>query len=229
MEQVLLKAENLSKSFLMGEVIVKALDKVSFEIFEGEFIVILGPSGSGKSTLLNMIGGMDKIDAGALLYKSMPVHEMDRDGLALYRRGEIGFVFQFYNLIPSLNAYENVALASNLSKNPLDVNKVLEQVGLGQRKDHFPSQLSGGQQQRVAMARAIAKNPSILLCDEPTGALDTESSELVMQLLKWLNKEYKKTVIVITHDTELAYLADRVFHIRDGRLSHIEEGVTNVV
>jgi len=229
MEQVLLKAENLSKSFLRGEVIVKALDKVSFEIFEGEFIVILGPSGSGKSTLLNMIGGMDKIDAGALLYKSMPVHEMDRDGLALYRRGEIGFVFQFYNLIPSLNAYENVALASNLSKNPLDVNKVLEQVGLGQRKDHFPSQLSGGQQQRVAMARAIAKNPSILLCDEPTGALDTESSELFMQLLKWLNKEYKKTVIVITHDTELAYLADRVFHIRDGRLSHIEEGVTNVV
>ncbi len=229
MKQVLLKAEKLSKNFLVGEVKVRALNEVSFEICEGEFIVILGPSGSGKSTLLNMIGGMDKVDDGKLLYRSKPVHNLDRDGLALYRRGEIGFVFQFYNLIPSLNAFENVALASNLSDDPLDVDTVLDQVGLGDRKTHFPSQLSGGQQQRVAMARAIAKNPSILLCDEPTGALDTESSDLVMQLLKWLNTEYKKTVIVITHDTDIASLADRVFHIKDGQLTHIEEGVSNAV
>lgn len=229
MKQVLLKAEKLSKNFLVGEVKVRALNEVSFEICEGEFIVILGPSGSGKSTLLNMIGGMDKVDEGELLYRSKAIHNLDRDGLALYRRGEIGFVFQFYNLIPSLNAFENVALASNLSDDPLDVDTVLDQVGLGDRKTHFPSQLSGGQQQRVAMARAIAKNPSILLCDEPTGALDTESSDLVMQLLKWLNTEYKKTVIVITHDTDIASLADRVFHIKDGQLTHIEEGVSNAV
>jgi putative ABC transport system ATP-binding protein len=229
MKNCLLKAINLKKTFIMGEVEVRALVDVSFEIYEGEFIVILGPSGSGKSTLLNLIGGMDKIDGGKLLYRDTEVNLLKRNGLSDYRRHSIGFVFQFYNLIPSLTAYENVALASNLSKNPLQVDKVLNQVGLEDRKGHFPSQMSGGQQQRVAMARAIAKNPDILLCDEPTGALDTESGEMVMGLLKQLNQTYSKTVIVITHDREIAHLADRVFHIRDGQLTHIEEGVQNAL
>ena len=229
MKSCLLKAINLKKTFIMGEVEVHALVDVSFEIYEGEFIVILGPSGSGKSTLLNLIGGMDKIEGGKLLYRDTEVNLLKRNGLSDYRRHSIGFVFQFYNLIPSLTAYENVALASNLSKNPLQVDKVLNQVGLEDRKGHFPSQMSGGQQQRVAMARAIAKNPDILLCDEPTGALDTESGEMVMGLLKQLNQTYSKPVIVITHDREIAHLADRVFHIRDGQLTHIEEGVQNAL
>lgn len=219
---VLLSAKGLVKHFQMGEVTVKALDGVDFEIFEGEFIVILGPSGSGKSTLLNMIGGMDKIDSGELHFRGQAVHKLDRLGLSKYRRDAIGFVFQFYNLIPSLNAFENVALAAQLSRDSLDPADTLERVGLHDRMDHFPSQLSGGQQQRVAMARAIAKNPDILLCDEPTGALDSHSSDAVMGLLKEINKEYRKTIIVITHDKEISTLADRVFHISDGRLTHIE-------
>lgn len=224
MKSILLKAREIKKSFLMGEVVVQALDSVSFDIYEGEFIVILGPSGSGKSTLLNMIGGMDQVDSGELMFRDQAIQALNKKGLALYRRDNIGFVFQFYNLIPSLSAYENVALASGLSKMPLDVNQVLQQVGLSDRKDHFPSQLSGGQQQRVAMARAIAKNPDVLLCDEPTGALDTESSNQIMTLLKFMNRTYKKTIIVITHDVDIAKLADRVFHIKDGHLTHIEEG-----
>ncbi len=217
-----LSARGLVKHFKMGEVRVKALDGVDFDIYEGEFIVILGPSGSGKSTLLNMIGGMDTLDAGSLLFRDKAVHEMDKKGLALYRRDAVGFVFQFYNLIPSLNAFENVALAAQISSRGLDVEKTLAEVGLSERMDHFPSQLSGGQQQRVAMARAIAKNPDILLCDEPTGALDSESSERVMQLLKSINRTYDKTVIVITHDRDIATVADRVFHINDGQLTDIE-------
>lgn len=221
-ENVLLSAKGLVKHFQMGEITVKALDGVDFEIYEGEFIVILGPSGSGKSTLLNMIGGMDSIDSGELHFKDRAVHTLDKHGLSRYRRDAIGFVFQFYNLIPSLNAFENVALAAQISKRGLDVSKTLGQVGLSDRMDHFPSQLSGGQQQRVAMARAIVKNPDILLCDEPTGALDSESSDSVMGLLKEINVAYNKTIIVITHDNDIARLADRVFHISDGRLTHIE-------
>ncbi len=221
-KQRVLSARGLIKQFQMGEVNVKALDGVDFDIYEGEFIVILGPSGSGKSTLLNMIGGMDSLDGGTLYFKEKPVHTLDKAGMAQYRRDVVGFVFQFYNLIPSLNAFENVALAAQISKRGLDVAETLQRVGLSERMDHFPSQLSGGQQQRVAMARAIAKNPDILLCDEPTGALDSESSDSVMQLLKNINQTYGKTVIVITHDREIAQIADRVFHINDGRLTHIE-------
>lgn len=227
MKEVILKAINLTKNYRMGELTVKALNRVSFDIYEGEFIVILGPSGSGKSTLLNVMGGMDSIDEGQLIFRDKQVQDMGRNELVEYRRGSIGFVFQFYNLIPSLNAYENIALASNLSNNPLDIDVVLEQVGLNDRKNHFPSQLSGGQQQRVAMARAIAKNPDILLCDEPTGALDTESSDMVMGLLKFMNKTYSKTVIVITHDRDIAEIADRTFYIKDGRLTDIKEGACN--
>jgi len=222
MTEYLLKAKGLKKIFQMGEVQVTALDGVDFEIYKGEFIVILGPSGSGKSTLLNMIGGMDAIDGGTLHFKDQAVHELDRNGLSEYRRHVVGFVFQFYNLMPSLNAFENVALAAQIASNPLDPKMVLEQVDLTDRMEHFPSQMSGGQQQRVAMARAIVKNPDILLCDEPTGALDTESSDSVMGLLKTINKKYSKTIIVITHDQEIGKLADRIFHIRDGKLTHIE-------
>jgi len=217
-----MEAKNLVKTFKMGEVVVRALDGVDFTINEGEFIVILGPSGSGKSTLLNMIGGMDCIDEGSLTFKGQSIHGLDRNGLAEYRRNVVGFVFQFYNLIPSLNAYENVALAAQISKNALSVSDTLEQVGLSDRADHFPSQLSGGQQQRVAMARAIVKNPAVLLCDEPTGALDSESSDAVMQLLKTINQTHGTTVIVITHDQDIAKIADRIFHIHDGRLTHVE-------
>ena len=224
-DKIILRARGLVKHFKMGEVTVKALDGVDFEIYEGEFIVILGPSGSGKSTLLNMIGGMDNLDGGELFFRKDPVHSLDKMGLALYRRNVVGFVFQFYNLIPSLNAFENVALAAQISKRGLDVATTLSKVGLGDRVDHFPSQLSGGQQQRVAMARAIAKNPDILLCDEPTGALDSQSSDNVMALLKDISKTYNKTVIVITHDKDIAEIADRVFHINDGRLTHIESNI----
>jgi len=220
--QTLMEAKNLVKTFKMGEVVVRALDGVDFTINEGEFVVILGPSGSGKSTLLNMIGGMDCIDEGSLTFKGQNIHGLDRNGLAEYRRNVVGFVFQFYNLIPSLNAYENVALAAQISKNALSVSDTLEQVGLSDRADHFPSQLSGGQQQRVAMARAIVKNPAVLLCDEPTGALDSESSDAVMQLLKTINQTHGTTVIVITHDQDIAKIADRIFHIQDGRLTHVE-------
>lgn len=221
-KQMILSARGLVKQFQMGEVTVRALDGVDFDIYEGEFIVILGPSGSGKSTLLNMIGGMDSLDGGTLFFKENAVHTLDKAGMAQYRRDVVGFVFQFYNLIPSLNAFENVALAAQISRRGLDVAETLERVGLVERMDHFPSQLSGGQQQRVAMARAIAKNPDMLLCDEPTGALDSESSDKVMHLLKNINQTYGKTVIVITHDREIAQVADRVFHIHDGHLTHIE-------
>lgn len=218
-----LTAKGLSKTYTMGEIEVHALNKVDFEIYDGEFIVVLGPSGSGKSTLLNLIGGMDRINEGEFYFRGNPVHGLDKNGMAEYRRDVIGFVFQFYNLIPTLNAYENVSLAADIAKNPLNIDDVLSQVGLAERSHHFPSQMSGGQQQRVAMARAIVKNPDILLCDEPTGALDTATGDQVMNLLKHLNQMYGKTVIVITHDTDIAKLADRIFHIRDGRLESIEK------
>lgn len=222
-----LSARGLSKTYTMGEVKVHALNNVDFDIYDGEFIVVLGPSGSGKSTLLNLIGGMDSIDEGEFFFRGNPVHGLNKNGLAEYRRDVIGFVFQFYNLIPTLNAYENVSLAADIAKNPLKIDDVLSQVGLADRSHHFPSQMSGGQQQRVAMARAIVKNPEVLLCDEPTGALDTTTGDQVMSLLKHLNKMYGKTVIVITHDTDIARLADRVFHIRDGRLESIEKVTEN--
>lgn len=224
-----LSAKGLGKTYDLGEVKVDALIDVDFDIYEGEFIVILGPSGSGKSTLLNLIGGMDKIEKGELYFRGNPVHGRNKNELSEYRRNVIGFVFQFYNLIPTLSAYENIALAAQIVKNPLQIEEVLNYVGLEERSKHFPSQMSGGQQQRVAMARAIVKNPEILLCDEPTGALDTVTGNQVMSMLKRINKTYGKVVIVITHDTEIAKLADRVFYIRDGRLQKIEKVNENVI
>ncbi|MGI9951511.1 ABC transporter ATP-binding protein [Moorellaceae bacterium AZ2] len=221
--ETILTARGLTKHYQMGEVRVEALKGVSFDIFPGEFIVVLGPSGSGKSTLLNLIGGMDVATSGEIYYRGMPLHRASEKALTEYRRDAVGFVFQFYNLIPNLTAYENVLLAVEIAKNPLPVKDVLEQVGLADRADHFPAQLSGGEQQRVAIARAVAKNPEILLCDEPTGALDSATGIQVLKVLKDFNRQYKKTVIVITHNVAIAQIADRVFYLKDGRLDRIEK------
>ena len=206
----------------MGEVVVKALHGASFDIYQGEFVVILGPSGSGKSTMLNMIGGMDKVTSGEIHYKGMPLHDAGETRLTNYRRNAVGFVFQFFNLMPNLTAYENVMLSVEIANNPLSVESVMEEVGLSDRMHHFPSQLSGGEQQRVAIARAIAKNPDILLCDEPTGSLDVSTGIQVLKLLGKFNREYGKTVIVITHNAGIGKIADRIFHMRDGNVIRVE-------
>lgn len=219
---VLLKAKNVSKVYQMGEVTVQALKDVSFEIYKGEFIVVLGPSGSGKSTMINLIGGMDTASSGEIYFHDQPLHHVNEKTLTEYRRNAVGFVFQFYNLMPNLTAYENVLLSTQIAKNPLEPMEVLQQVGLGERANHFPAQLSGGEQQRVAIARAVAKNPEILLCDEPTGALDFSTGIQVLKLLRDFNKNYGKTVMIITHNAGIAAMADRVFYIKDGRLEKIQ-------
>lgn len=214
--------KNLSKIYIMGEVEVHALRDVSLEILDGELIVILGPSGSGKSTLLNIIGGMDTPTSGELYYLGKPLHTANQNELTYYRRNAVGFVFQFYNLMPNLTAYENISLSVQIAENPLSIEETLEKVGLLDRADHFPSQLSGGEQQRIAIARAVAKNPDLLLCDEPTGALDVQTGVQVLKLLRDFCDSYEKTVMIITHNSEIAQMADRVFYLRDGRLSRIE-------
>lgn len=213
---VLFKLNNLSKHYKMGEVEVKALKEVSLEIRQGEFIVVLGASGSGKSTLLNLIGGMDMPTSGEVWYKDKNISNMKDKGLTDYRRNNVGFVFQFYNLMSNLTAMENVELASEITKNPLDIFEVMESVGLSDRLNHFPAQMSGGEQQRVAIARAIAKNPDILLCDEPTGALDYKTGIEVLKVLKSVHQKYNKTVVIITHNVAIAEMADRVLKLRSG-------------
>lgn len=200
---------------------MRALREASFELYQKEIVCILGPSGSGKTTLLNIVGGMDKVSSGELYYQDMPLHNADAAKLTEYRRYAVGFVFQFYNLIPNLKAAENVNLAAEISRNPLSTEEMLAKVGLSERAGHFPAQLSGGEQQRVAIARAVVKNPEILLCDEPTGALDSQTSIQVLQLLKLFCEHYGKTVIIITHNTAIAEIANRVFCLRDGRLADI--------
>jgi putative ABC transport system ATP-binding protein len=216
--KVILRACNVNKIYTNGSVSTHAVKDVNFEVREGEFIVVLGPSGSGKSTLLNLIGGMDAVTSGQLYYRDQGIHELKKKELARYRRKVVGFVFQFYNLLPSLNCIENVRLTADLADNPLPVKEIIKRVGLEGREYHFPSQLSGGQQQRIALARAIVKSPEILLCDEPTGALDTESGEQVLDLLRQINREFNKTIIIISHDPNLLRFADRFFEIRDGQL-----------
>lgn len=213
-----LYAENISKSYQMGEVEVKALQEASFEIKKEEFVVILGPSGSGKSTLLNIIGGMDQPTSGKVFLYDEEITGYNERQLTQYRRDKVGFVFQFYNIMANLTAEENVELATEISQNPLPVDQVLEAVGLGERKDHFPAQMSGGEQQRVSIARAVAKNPEILLCDEPTGALDFHTGITILGLLRKVNREMGKTVIVITHNSDIASMADRVIKMRSGKI-----------
>lgn len=205
----------------MGEVTVKALEDVSFQIEKGEFIVILGPSGSGKSTLLNIIGGMDTPSEGKVYFNNELITNMKDKELTYYRRNKIGFVFQFYNLMGTLTAKENVELAAELCENTIDVDEVMEAVGLGDRADHFPSQMSGGEQQRVAIARAVAKNPQILLCDEPTGALDFETGIQILKVLKDVNTKYKNTIMVITHNASIAQMADKVIKMRSGKITEV--------
>jgi putative ABC transport system ATP-binding protein len=218
---VLLRLVNVGRTFQMGEVAVEALRGVDLEFFDGEFLAIVGPSGSGKSTILNIVGGLDQPTAGAVVYRGQDITRARAAELTRYRREEVGFVFQFYNLVPNLTARENVLLAAELSEAPLDVDEVLALVGLSERVEHFPAQLSGGEQQRVAIARAVAKNPRLLLCDEPTGALDFETGKQMLRLLVDLNRKLNKTVVVITHNSALAEVADRVVHLRSGRVTEI--------
>lgn len=220
---VLIAAEGICKDYTLGEVTVQALRDVSFEIYKREIVVILGPSGSGKSTLLNILGGIETATSGELLYENQPVDWKNKRALTDYRRRHVGFVFQFYNLMPGLTALENVELAAELSNEPLSPRKLIEQVGLSDRADHFPSRLSGGQQQRVAIARALCKNPDLLLCDEPTGALDSRTGGQILKLLWDFNRSYEKTVALITHNQEIAGIADRVFYFKDGRLERTEK------
>ncbi|MCL4797013.1 MAG: ABC transporter ATP-binding protein [Bryobacteraceae bacterium] len=210
----------------MGEVSVQALRGVDFELFRGELVVLLGPSGSGKSTLLNILGGLDRPTAGAVHFRGRNLSQAGDRELTEYRRNEVGFVFQFYNLIPSLTARENVAIVTEIAKNPMKPEEALAMVGLEDRLDHFPSQLSGGQQQRVAIARAIAKRPGVLLCDEPTGALDSATGVVVLEALERVNRELGTATAVITHNADIAAMADRVVHVSDGHIASVE---TNAV
>lgn len=217
-----MEAKNIKKNYQMGEVQVHALKGVDFSLYDGEFVVILGASGSGKSTFMNIIGGMDTPTEGELYYGKQQLHKASDKELTLFRRNEVGFIFQFYNLMPNLTAYENIFLSVQISTNPFPVEDLLDKVGLKDRADHFPSQLSGGEQQRVAIARGIAKNPRVLLCDEPTGALDLHTGIQILKLLRSFCDTYKKTVIVITHNKEIGKIADRIVNLKDGNIQTIE-------
>ena len=210
---------DLAKVYHMGEVEVHALRQVSLRLDEGQFVVLLGPSGSGKSTLLNIIGGLDVPTSGEVRYRDMILTRADEAELTAYRRRHVGFVFQFYNLIPSLTAVENVALVTDISEAPMHPDDALRLVNLGERQNHFPAQLSGGEQQRVAIARAVAKRPDVLLCDEPTGALDVETGKIVLAVLDRVNRELGTTVAIITHNAAIAGMADRVIRLRSGRIA----------
>lgn len=216
------KLENVRKIYQMGEVEIRAVDGIDFEIGKGEFVVIVGPSGAGKTTVLNILGGMDTATSGKVLVDGNDVAQYTNRQLIGYRREDIGFVFQFYNLVPNLTALENVELALQICKEPLDAKTVLEEVGLGERLNNFPAQLSGGEQQRVSIARALAKNPKLLLCDEPTGALDYNTGKAILKLLQDTCRNKGMTVIVITNNSALAPMADRVIHIKNGRVESME-------
>jgi putative ABC transport system ATP-binding protein len=218
---VIFRVVNVAKIYQMGEVQVQALRGVSLELFEGEFVVLLGASGSGKSTLLNILGGLDTPTSGTVHYLQQDLTASDNAKLTRYRRDNVGFVFQFYNLIPSLTAIENVELITEISPAPMDALEALKLVGLAERADHFPSQLSGGEQQRVAIARAIAKQPKVLLCDEPTGALDVHTGIVVLEAIARINRELGTTTAVITHNAAIAQMADRVISLSDGQIGAV--------
>ena len=218
-----LKFKNVTKEYESGDTVIKALDNVNFELDKGEFIVILGPSGSGKSTLLNLLGGMDFVTSGEIDVNGRKITNMTSQDLTMYRRNEIGFVFQFYNILPNLTAYENVDMAHRLCESRIPAKEAIKAVGLSARADNFPAQLSGGEQQRVSIARALSKNPSIMLCDEPTGALDSVTGKIVLKILKQLVKDYNTTVIVVTHNAAIADIAGTVIKLKDGKIENINK------
>ena len=222
------RARGLTKVYLLGQVEVQALRGVDLDLYEGELVVLLGPSGSGKSTLLNILGGLDVPTSGRVLYRDQDLTAADDAALTHYRREHVGFVFQFYNLIPSLTARENVALVTEIAAHPMPPEEALRLVGLAPRRDHFPAQLSGGEQQRVAIARAVAKRPDVLLCDEPTGALDVSTGKLVLEVLARINRELGTTTAVITHNAAIARMADRVITLADGRIGGERRNATRV-
>lgn len=222
-ENDFVKLKNVTKIYQMGEVQIRAVDGIDFSIDKGEFVVVVGPSGAGKTTVLNILGGMDKASGGEVLVDGKDIAGYTQKQLTGYRRNDIGFVFQFYNLVPNLTALENVELALQISRNPLDAKDVLKEVGLGDRLNNFPAQLSGGEQQRVSIARALAKNPKLLLCDEPTGALDYQTGKAILKLLQDMCRERGMTVIVITHNSALTPMADRVIRIKNGKVSEMRK------
>lgn len=224
----LFRLKDVDKTFRMGEVKVDVLRELSLEILEGELLAIVGPSGSGKTTLLNLIGGLDQPTSGEVWYRDRLLSQMSAKELTAFRRDEVGFVFQLYNLIPNLTAVENVSMSTELSRDPLAAGEALRLVGLDHRLDHFPSQMSGGEQQRVSIARAVAKRPSLLLCDEPTGALDFETGRQVLKLLKELNATLGTTVVVITHNAALAQVADRTAQLRSGEVTSVDVNASPV-
>lgn len=210
--------DQVTKTYQMGEVTIKAADGISFQVEKGEFVVVVGPSGAGKTTVLNILGGMDSATTGKVSVDGTRVDQLKGKKIIQYRREDIGFVFQFYNLMQNLTALENVELALQICKDPLDAKTVLEEVGLGERMYNFPAQLSGGEQQRVAIARALAKNPKLLLCDEPTGALDYNTSKEILKLIETVNHKYGNTIVMVTHNDAIKDMADRVVKLRDGMI-----------
>ncbi len=220
---VLVEMKDVTRVYTSGDHELKALDGVNLSLQEGKFIVVLGPSGAGKSTLLNLLGGLDSPTSGAIEVEGKDISKLSGDELAEYRASTIGFVFQFYNLIPTLTVYENVALVKELTKNALDPAEMIAAVGLSDHLKNFPAELSGGEQQRVSIARALAKNPKILLCDEPTGALDSETGVLVLKLLLKMARDYKKTIIIVTHNQNIAKMADVVVRVKSGKIKFFEE------
>lgn len=224
--EAVFQVRNVSKTYKMGEIEVHALRSVNLDLYKGELAVLLGASGSGKSTLLNIIGGLDVPTVGQVIFCDHNLTEADDAGLTEYRRDHVGFVFQFYNLIPSLTALENVELITEIAANPMSAEAALEMVGLQERLNHFPAQLSGGEQQRVAIARAIAKRPEVLLCDEPTGALDYKTGKIVLEVIQRVNQELGTTTAVITHNAAIAQMADRVIHIGSGQITSVEQNAT---
>lgn len=222
-----LKIENLEKSYVTGDVTTQVLRDVGMELDKGEIGVILGPSGSGKSTLMNIIGGIDRCDKGTVLVDGTDITKLNDEGLTDYRRENVGFIFQFYNLIPNLTVEENVEVVSNISRSPIDTHQVLNAVGMMDKKNRFPRELSGGEQQRVSIARAIVKNPKLLLCDEPTGALDFITSKEILKLIQRVNKEYETTILMITHNTAIAAMSHKVFKVRSGEI--IEKTVNETI
>ena len=228
MERSAFSGRDLRKIYVTGETEVHALRGVDFDIRKGEILVLPGPSGSGKSTLLNIVGGLDRPTSGTLHYDGTELTALDDRDLTRFRRAHIGFIFQFYNLIPSLTAEENVRLVTDIATNPMDPADALALVGLAERKHHYPAQLSGGEQQRVAVARAIAKQPGVLLCDEPTGALDSQTGVRVLETLEAANRELNTTLLIITHNAGIAAMADRVFHFLDGKIARIETNMHRI-